>query len=84
MSDDDKDSHIQMVEITIDYGFGSTFSDEDIAIYKYTLRYVIDEQGLNDAVGLERDLKIFAQIVHSITITAKRQFICNVERLKSR
>lgn len=22
MSDDDKDSHIQMVEITIDYGFG--------------------------------------------------------------
>ena len=34
MSDDDKDSHIQMVEITIDYGFGSTLSDEDIAIYK--------------------------------------------------
>ena len=29
-----KDSHIQMVEITIDYGFGSTLSDEDIAIYK--------------------------------------------------
>ena len=34
MSDDDKDSHIQMVEITIDYGFGSTLLDEDIAIYK--------------------------------------------------
>ena len=32
MSDDDKDSHIQMVEITIDYG--STLLDEDIAIYK--------------------------------------------------
>ena len=30
MSDDD----IQMVEITIDYGFGSTLLDEDIAIYK--------------------------------------------------
>lgn len=34
MSDDDKDSHIQMVEITIDYEFGSTLLDEDIAIYK--------------------------------------------------
>ena len=45
MSDDDKDSHIQMVEITIDYGFGSTLSDEDIAIYKILWNLFQTRQG---------------------------------------
>ena len=33
MSDDEKEAHIDAVEITLDYGDGDTLSEEDIAVY---------------------------------------------------